>query len=117
MIKRNIPLLDMDNKFEELLNKTTKSNIGLAVIVNVKKSITGVVSDGDIKRIMRKYKLPGEVKIRDIMTKKPVTITKDVLAAEALSIMEEKNIDALPVVEKSKILGIVTLKNIIKSIQ
>ena len=117
MIKRNIPLLDMDNKFEELLNKTTKSNIGLAVIVNVKKGITGVVSDGDIKRIMRKYKLPGEVKIRDIMTKKPVTITKDVLAAEALSIMEEKNIDALPVVEKSKILGIVTLKNIIKSIQ
>ena len=39
------------------------------------------------------------------MTKKPVTITKDVLAAEALSIMEEKNIDALPVVEKSKLVN------------
>jgi len=54
--------------------------------------------------------------LKDIMTTDPLFITPDCLAAEALNIMEENNIDALPVIEKRKILGIVTLKEVIKSI-
>ena len=51
------------------------------------------------------------------MTKTPVTVSSTMLAAEALSIFEEKNISALPVMDKDKVVGILTLKDIIKSIK
>ena len=51
------------------------------------------------------------------MTKTPVTVSSTMLAAEALSVLEEKNISALPVMDKDKVVGILTLKDIIKSIK
>jgi CBS domain-containing protein len=50
------------------------------------------------------------------MTRKPVKINSNILAVEALSILEKNNISALPVLDKSKIKGIVTMQDIIKSI-
>ena len=116
MTKKNIPLLKVTDKFINLIKKTTKSNLGLAVIVDNKNNIQGVISDGDIKRIMQKNTKFNDLILKDIMTTDPLLITPDSLAAEALNIMEENNIDALPVIEKRKILGIVTLKDVIKSI-
>ncbi len=116
MTKKNIPLLKVTDKFINLIKKTTKSNLGLAVVVDNKNNIQGVISDGDIKRIMQKNRKFNDLILKDIMTTDPLLITPDSLAAEALNIMEENNIDALPVIEKRKILGIVTLKEIIKSI-
>ena len=116
MITKQIPLLNEDAKFSALLNKTTKSNLGLAIIVNNKKNIVGVVSDGDIKRIMKNNNEVKNIMVKNVMTKKPLIVTQDLLAAEALAVMEENNINALPVVEKNKVIGILTIKNIIKSI-
>ena len=50
------------------------------------------------------------------MTRKPVKINSNILAVVALSILEKNNISALPVLDKSKIKGIVTMQDIIKSI-
>ena len=116
MTKKNIPLLKVTDKFINLIKKTTKSNLGLAVVVDNKNNIQGVISDGDIKRIMQKNREFDDLILKDIMTTDPLLIAPDSLAAVALNIMEENNIDALPVIEKRKILGIVTLKNVIKSI-
>ena len=116
MVKKNIPLLKVTDKFINLIKKTTKSNLGLAVIVDNKNNIQGVISDGDIKRIMQKNTKFNDLILKNIMTTDPLLITPDNLAAEALNVMEENNIDALPVIEKRKILGIVTLKDVIKSI-
>ena len=116
MIKKNIPLLNAKDSFSNLLNRTTKSNLGLAIIINNKNRVIGVISDGDIKRIMRKGLNPENIKLVEVMTKKPCIVDSKILAAEALAIMEDKNISALPVIEKSKVLGILTLKDIIKSI-
>ena len=116
MVTKKIPLLDEDAKFSDLLNKTTNSNLGLAIIINNKKNIIGVISDGDIKRIMKNNNEVNNIKVKDVMTKKPLVVNQDLLAAEALAVMEENDIHALPVVNKNKVLGILTLKNIIKSI-
>tara|TARA_B100002019_G_scaffold242002_1_gene218192 strand:- start:943 stop:1902 length:960 start_codon:yes stop_codon:yes gene_type:complete len=116
MTKKNIPLLKITDKFINLIKKTTKSNLGLAVIVDNKNNIQGVISDGDIKRIMQKNLKFNDLILKDIMTANPLMITPDCLAAEALNIMEENNIDALPVIGQRKIVGIVTLKDVIKSI-
>ena len=50
------------------------------------------------------------------MTKKPIIISPNMLAAEALSVLEDNSINVLPVIEKNKVVGILTLKDIIKSI-
>ncbi len=117
MIKKNIPLLHAKDSFSNLLNITTKSNLGLAIIINNKKRIIGVISDGDIKRIMRKKSNPENIKLDEVMTKKPCIVSPMVLTVEALEIMEVKNINAVPVVDKNRVLGILTLKDIIKSIK
>ena len=116
MIKKNIPLVTRSSKFSQLLNKTTKSNLGLAIILDDKKKLIGVISDGDIKRIMKENRNSESIEINKVMTKTPVTVSSTMLAAEALSVLEEKNINALPVMDKDKVVGILTLKDIIKSI-
>ena len=116
MVKKNLPLVSGGSKFSQLLEKTTKSNLGLAIIVDDKKKLIGVISDGDIKRIMKKNKNFESIYIKTVMTKKPLIVSPTMLAAEALSVLEDNSISALPVIDKNKVVGILTLKDIIKSI-
>ncbi len=116
MIKKNIPIINLNASFSELINVTTKKNLGIVLIINKVKNLVGVITDGDIKRIMNNHKNTEQILISKVMTRKPLKISSDILAAEALSVMEKNNISALPVVDKSNIKGIVTIQDIIKSI-
>ena len=116
MIKKNIPFVRSTSKFSQLLEKTTKSNLGLAIIIDDRKKLIGVISDGDIKRIMRKRKSVESIEIKSVMTKRPVIVSPTMLAVEALSVLEDNSINALPVIDKKEVVGILTLKDIIKSI-
>lgn len=117
MVKKNIPLVNIESSFSELMSATTKCNLGIALIVNKRKILMGVITDGDIKRIVGIHKNIDRIIIKNVMTKKPVKIVSGILAAEALSVLEKNNVSALPVIEKSKIIGIVTMQHIIKSIK
>ena len=116
MATKNIPLLKDTSSFDDLIKRTTKSNLGMAVILNNKNNIVGVISDGDIKRIMKSHKNLTDIILKNVMTKKPLKVSSNMLAAEALSILETNSINALPVVENLKVKGIVTLQMIIKSL-
>jgi arabinose-5-phosphate isomerase len=116
MIKKNIPILNINASFSQLIDATTKYNLGIALITSKAKNLVGVITDGDIKRIMKTYKNIEQISIKKVMTRKPFKINSDILAVEALSILEKNNISALPVLDKSKIKGIVTMQDIIKSI-
>ena len=116
MSTNDLPLVKDTSSFDELIKRTTKCNLGIAVILNNKNNIVGVISDGDIKRITRLNKNFKDIILKNVMSKKPLKVNSDILAAEALSILESNNINALPVVEKMKVKGIVTLQMIIKSL-
>tara|TARA_B100000965_G_scaffold397841_1_gene414995 strand:+ start:1156 stop:2118 length:963 start_codon:yes stop_codon:yes gene_type:complete len=116
MATKNIPLLKDTSSFDDLIKRTTKGNLGMAVILNNKNNIVGVISDGDIKRIMKSHKNLTDIILKNVMTKKPLKVSSNMLAAEALSILETNSINALPVVENLKVKGIVTLQMIIKSL-
>ena len=62
------------------------------------------------------HKNTEEIQIKKVMTRKPLQVSSDILAAEALSILEENNISVLPVIDKSVIKGVLTLQDLIKSI-
>ena len=117
MIRKKLPFIRSNDKFTNLLNETTKHNLGLVMIIGDDKKLIGVITDGDIKRIIKKHQNFESIKIKSVMTKKPFIVNSEMLAVEALSIFEENNINTLPVVDKDKIVGILKLENIIKSIK
>ncbi len=116
MIKKNIPIVNINASFSELIDVTTKKNLGIVLITNKAKNLVGVITDGDIKRIMNNHKNTEQILINKVMTRKPLKISSDILAAEALSILEKNKISALPVIDKSDIKGVITIQDIIKSI-
>ena len=116
MIKKNIPILNLDTSFSKLINMTTKYNLGIALIINEEKKLVGVITDGDIKRIMKTHKDTEKIQVKKVMSRKPLHVSSDILAAEALSVLEKNNIGVLPVIDKSVIKGVITMKDLIKSI-
>ena len=92
--------------------------IGVVVIRNKRKNICGVFTDGDVKRFLLKKNYNDKLKIKLFMTKNPICVDKDMLAAKALSIMNEKKITSLCVYKnpyKKKIIGIIHIHNLLKA--
>lgn len=102
---------------DALMIMTSHGNHGAAIVVNENGVLTGIVTDGDLRRILNKYQEPLTLTIEQVMTRNPRTISKDKLAAEAMHIMEEKHITVLPVVDlEGRPIGIIHLHDIIKGL-
>lgn len=102
---------------DALIIMTNHGNHGAAVVVNENGFLTGIVTDGDLRRILNKYEEPLSLPIDQVMTRNPRTISKEKLAAEAMHIMEEKKITVLPVVDaEGRPVGIIHLHDIIKGL-
>ena len=76
--------------------------------------IVGIVTDGDIRRMLNKYENINGLKARDIMTSDPKTVEANVLAVKALKEMQSMGISQLLVVDGNKYIGVVHLHNLIK---
>lgn len=102
---------------DALIIMTSHGNHGAAIVVNENGILTGIITDGDLRRIINKYQEPLLLSIEQVMTRNPRTIGKEKLAAEAMHIMEEKHITVLPVVDsEGRPIGIIHLHDIIKGL-
>ena len=111
-----IPFADEDLKMKFALRIISNKKLGVLLVKNKKKLTVGVCTDGDIKRGIQKYKNINEISVKKIMTHKPIFIYKDVLAAKALQIMNEKKITSLCVNDKkikNKTIGILHIHKIL----
>ena len=75
-------------------------------------SLKGVFTDGDLRRVMSRRVDIYSAVIDDLMTVSPITIQRDVLAVEALRIMNQRNISALPVLEGERLVGTIRINDI-----
>lgn len=109
VVKENAPVKDV-------LLKITKARAGSASVVDKRGRLTGIFTDGDLRRHFdRSVNIAGK-KIKEIMTKSPVTIEKDKLAAEAFQILRAKKIDEIPVVDgKKRPVGLLDVQDILKA--
>jgi arabinose-5-phosphate isomerase len=115
---KDIPFVNENLGIKLALNKISKKKLGLLIIKNTKGLTKGIIVDGDIKRAMQKSTNIENLKIKDIMTKNPISIEKDTLAAKALDIMSVKKITSLCVYNqknKQKTIGILHIHNILDS--
>ena len=108
------PSVREDTLLTEAIATITRARAGAVVIVDASGKLTGIFTDGDLRRTMSKDARLITSKIGDVMTRKPKSITPDRLASEALKILHEKKIDELPVVnEKGEPVGMVDVQDLL----
>jgi len=119
MLRGNrIPFIRENIFMGKALKTMNKYNLGVLIVINKKKQTIGIISDGDIKRISDKNHNIKKLIAKDIMKKNPFTVSQNILAAEALAIMNSKKITCLCVHDKknkNKTIGILTIHNILNA--
>ena len=119
MIKgKKIPFVNENSKMSNALKILTNKKLGILVVQNKKKETTGIVTDGQIRRFSQKDSNFQSLPVKQIMTKKPIFLDKNELAAKALSIMNNKKITSIIVNNKRKPLvtiGVIHVHTILRS--
>ena len=113
----NIPFVKENMKMKEAIKILSKKKLGVLIVQNNKNRTSGIITDGQIRRFSQKNPNIHQIKVNKVMTKKPIGIEKNALAAKALSLMNENKITSLHVFEKKnplKTVGIVHIHNILQ---
>jgi arabinose-5-phosphate isomerase len=117
-IGNKVPFIDESSKIEKVIKLINLKKLGVAIIRNKKKETVGIFTDGDIKRTIQKNNNLKKQKIKSFMTKNPISISKDLLAANALGIMNDKKITTLCVHKdqsKKKTLGVIHIHTLLNA--
>ncbi len=113
-----IPFVKEKLNMKKALKILTKKNLGFLIVQNNKKQTKGIIVDGEIRRFSEKKENLYQKNVNQIMTKNPISIEKDSLAAKALGLMNEKKITSLCVHDKKnkyKTIGVVHIHTVLKS--
>jgi len=114
LYKQNeVPQVRIDDSIKHTIMEISSKRLGATAVLNDNK-LVGIITDGDLRRMLERYDEISNLKARDIMTTKPKTIKKNELAINAFNMMEDHNITQLIVTEDGTYLGIVHLHDILK---
>ena len=115
---KKIPFVKEDLKMKKALKILSDKKLGVLIVRNKKKQTTGIITDGQIRRFNQKNPNLLATKVSKVMTKNPISVEKNDLAAKALSIMNNKKITSLCVFDKkskSKTIGVLHVHTILQS--
>ena len=115
-----VPFVSENYKMKKTLKILSQKKLGLLVVRNKKKLTSGLIVDGDVKRASQKYKNLHDLKAKNIMTKKPLSVDKDMLAVQCLNLMNSKRITSLLVHKnnkKNKTIGVLHIHKVLENIQ
>ena len=108
-----LPIVGINDEFKSVILTMTEKCLGCAIVGDSQNQMLGIITDGDLRRTIKNDL--GNISTGDIMTTKPTSVNTNMLATEALNIMNSKSITALPVIENNKILGIIHIHDILKA--
>ena len=115
--KNKLPLVNENNKLSKGIKVMNKCKLGTLIALNSMGHLTGVISDGDIRRASKKDL--KNIKVKDLMTKNPITVGTNPLATKCLALMQKKKITKLIVSslsgKKIRVLGIISIHNILQA--
>jgi len=107
------PEVTINADVKSVIVEISEKMLGVTAVTENEK-LVGVVTDGDIRRMLNKYENISGLQAKDIMTSKPKTIASDTLAVEALELMQDIGISQLLVVKDGVYIGVIHLHNLIK---
>ncbi|MGW8271835.1 MAG: KpsF/GutQ family sugar-phosphate isomerase [Thermodesulfovibrionales bacterium] len=111
-----LPVVGHEASVMQAIVEISSKRLGTVVVLGDNQTILGVMTDGDVRRGIERWdKKFFEMRVMDVMTREPKTISADALAAEALAVMETHSITALVISDsKGKAVGIIHLHDILK---
>ena len=119
LTKNKIPLIHQDQLMKNAIKILNSKKLGFLVVINSNGLTTGVFTDGDLKRLMRKKKKINNLKIKYYMSKKPLCVDENILASEALNQMNKNKITNMCVYNnknKQKTIGVLHIHNLLSSL-
>ncbi len=112
----NIPTNHYNDSFKEVLKTVSHYGLGITCIIDDDQNLLGIITDGDIRRLFELYDRVSDIKVINIYTKNPKTISQDTLAMEAIKIMEDNKITSLVVTnEERKIIGLLHIHHLLEN--
>lgn len=111
-----IPVVNENNNFHDTIQLISAKKLGCAIMINNQGIMTGILTDGDIRRTLLKYDTTSFLTAKDVMTQNPKVILDTDLAAKALHIMEKHSITALAVCDSTnRPVGIIHVHDLLKA--
>ncbi len=108
------PVVKPTSLLKEVIIEITKKRLGATVVLDDEEEIIGIITDGDLRRMLEKNSSLNDVVANDIMSSSPKTIRRNELAVTALDVMRKNNISQLVVTEGSRYAGIVHLHDLVR---
>ncbi len=113
---RQNPLVRENTLVSKVLVAITEARAGAAVVVDKNRKVLGIFTDGDLRRHLERDPNLSKREIKEVMTKTPIVVRKEMLATEAMRIMEDKKIDEVPVVDKrGRVVGLLDVQDLLKA--
>jgi arabinose-5-phosphate isomerase len=111
-----MPRVEMGTSLPNTILEITTKRLGATCVMNSDGGLEGIITDGDLRRLIEKRHDIWELAAEDVMTQNPKTIRSGVLAAKAILIMEENSITQLVVVDHDENpVGIIHLHDLLKA--
>ncbi|MGE0587541.1 MAG: SIS domain-containing protein [Cyclobacteriaceae bacterium] len=114
MVGRELPVVDLKTPLKDVIIEISSKRLGAAAVTTPERELLGIITDGDLRRMLQKGIQIETAKAEDVFSKNPKTVESGELAVKALQIMQQNSITQLVVVKDSKVLGFVHLHDLLK---
>jgi arabinose-5-phosphate isomerase len=108
------PMVEAGTPLKDVILEISSKRLGMAAVLDEAGELLGVITDGDLRRMLQAGGDVHQMKAAQIMTRTPRTIEASTLAVGALDLMRKHNITQLPVLENGKYVGVIHLHDLIK---
>jgi len=109
------PIVSSHDKIQQVIIQISTGRLGATAVANEKGEIIGIITDGDLRRMLAKYQDFHHLSAMDIATLNPRIIAPDLMALDAFQIMKEYSITQLLVVHQDKYLGMIHIHDLIQA--
>jgi arabinose-5-phosphate isomerase len=114
VLSKNRPVITINDSVKLAIIEITKNRLGAVVVLNEASAVAGIITDGDIRRMLEKHDSFSSLTAKDIMCTSPKMINISSLAAEAFNTMRDNNINQLIVTENNQYKGIIHIQDLIR---
>ena len=108
------PAVLLNTNLKEVITTISKNRLGATAVIDEQQQVLGIITDGDIRRMLEQYSTIQDLTATSIYHAAPVTISPNVLAVEAADLMQQKDISQLIVADKGTYFGMIHLHDLMK---
>ncbi len=108
------PSVKLNTSLKEVILTISKNRLGATSVINDSNNVEGIITDGDIRRMLEQHNTIQQLTAADIYHKSPITIGADALAVEALALMQEKDISQIIVADDNQYIGMIHMHDLMR---